>query len=163
MVAHYYAELIGYFSRSLNDRDAAADVVQESYLRVFSMSGAAPVRDLRALLYQIGRNIVVDGARRRQAERHMLDTLAVVTAREVAGCDQLASAREQLGWLQRRLAVMPVRRREAFVLVRIFGYSHREAATHMAVNEAAIEKHVVRAVCDLMSALHDGANGQTRR
>jgi RNA polymerase sigma-70 factor (ECF subfamily) len=45
---------------------------------------------------------------------------------------------------------MPRKRREVFVLVRIYGFSHAEAAVHMNISEAAIEKHVVRAVCDCM-------------
>lgn len=45
---------------------------------------------------------------------------------------------------------MPRKRREVFVLVRIYGFSHAEAAAHMNISEASIEKHVVRAVCDCM-------------
>ena len=148
MAAHYYAELVSYFARSLNDREAAADVVQESYLRVFSMRSASPVRDLRALLFHIGRNIVIDGARRRQAERHMLETLALVCVAEAPAAEREASARQQLARLLALLESMPRKRREAFVLVRIYGFSHKEAAAHMGISEAAIEKHIVRAVCD---------------
>lgn len=63
MVAHYYAELVSFFARSLNSRDAAADVVQESYARVFAMqSQDLAIRDLRALLFRTGKNIVIDDA-----------------------------------------------------------------------------------------------------
>lgn len=159
MAAHYYSELVSYFARSLNDREAAADVVQESYLRVFSMRSASPVRDLRALLFHIGRNIVIDGARRRQAERHMLDTLALVCASEAPAAEREASARQQLQRLLDLLASMPRKRREAFVLVRIYGFSHREAAAHMGVSDAAIEKHIVRAVVDCMGLRDRRADG----
>lgn len=156
MVARFYSallhsELVGFFARSLNDRDAAADVVQESYARVFAMNPASgAVRDLRALLFHTGKNIVVDGARRRQAEARMLQTLALICADEAPSAEREASARQQLERLAQRLRAMPRKRREAFVLVRIHGLTHAEAATHMQGSVAAIEKHIVRAVCDLM-------------
>lgn len=151
MVAHYYAELVSFFARSLNSRDAAADVVQESYTRVFAMqSREIAVRDLRALLFRTGKNIVIDDARRRAAEARMLETLAVVGAEEAPSVERQVQGRQQLVLLSRRLQAMPRKRREVFVLVRIYGFSHAEAAAHMNISEAAIEKHVVRAVCDCM-------------
>jgi len=151
VVAHYYAELVSFFARSLNSRDAAADVVQESYARVFAMqSRDLAIRDLRALLFRTGKNIVIDDARRRTAEARMLQTLAVVAADEAPSPERQVQGRQQLALLSRRLQAMPRKRREVFVLVRIYGFSHAEAAAHMNISEAAIEKHVVRAVCDCM-------------
>jgi RNA polymerase sigma-70 factor (ECF subfamily) len=154
VVAHYYAELVSFFARSLKDREAATDVVQESYARVLALQAReVAVRDLRALLFRTGKNIVIDDARRRQAEVHLLQTLAVVGADEAPSAERQVEGRQQLERLSRRLQAMPRKRREVFVLVRIYGFSHAEAATHMGVSEAAIEKHVVRAVCDCMGLL----------
>lgn len=147
---HHYAELLNHFSRALQDRDAAADVVQESYLRVLGMGTQALVRDMRALLFQTGRNLAIDAARRRQVEAGVLQTLALVQADTAPVTEHVAQARELLERLAARLARLPRRRREAFILVRVYGMTHAEAAAHQAVGVAAIEKHVVRAVCDLM-------------
>ena len=139
VVAHYYAELMSFFSRSLRDREAAADVVQESYARVLALQAReVAVRDLRALLFRTGKNIVIDDARRRQAEAHMLQTLAVVGTDEAPSAERQMAGRQQLELLSRRLHAMPRKRREVFVLVRIYGFSHAEAAAHMDVSEAAI-------------------------
>lgn len=150
MATHYYAELLNYFSRALQNRDAAADVVQESYARVLGMQTHALVQDMRALLYRTGKNIVIDEARRRRVEAGMLETLGLVHRDEAPSADRVASARQQLSRLAARLARLPGRRREAFILVRVYGYSHAQAAEHQGVSVDAIEKHVVRAVCDLM-------------
>jgi RNA polymerase sigma-70 factor (ECF subfamily) len=80
----------------------------------------------------------------------MLETLAVVGADEAPSAERQVQGRQQLVLLSRRLQAMPRKRREVFVLVRIYGFSHAEAAAHMNISEAAIEKHVVRAVCDCM-------------
>lgn len=147
MVTLHYAELVSFFARSLNDRDAAADVVQESYARILAMStSSVAVRDLRALLFRTGKNIVIDDARRRQAETRMQETLTLICADEEPSAERTVSARQQLERLAQRLSVMPRKRREAFILVRIYGLSHAEAAAHMQISEVAIEKHIVRAV-----------------
>lgn len=145
----HYAELLGYFARALRSRDAAADVVQESYARVLGMGAQALLLDMRALLYRIGKNIVIDEARRRRVEEGVLQTLGLLQAQESPPPEHTAAARQQLEWLAARLFVLPRRRREAFILVRVYGMSHAEAAAHQGVTVAAIEKHVVRAVCDL--------------
>jgi RNA polymerase sigma-70 factor (ECF subfamily) len=150
VVAHYYAELVSFFARSLNSRDAAADVVQESYARVFAMqSRELAVRDLRALLFRTGKNIVIDDARRRCRSPHAGDP-GGGGGDEAPSAERQVQGRQQLVLLSRRLQAMPRKRREVFVLVRIYGFSHAEAAAHMNISEAAIEKHVVRAVCDCM-------------
>ncbi|MFN3888083.1 MAG: sigma factor-like helix-turn-helix DNA-binding protein [Aquabacterium sp.] len=151
MLTHHYAELVSFFSRSLNDREAARDVVQESYARVMAMGQHAAVLDLRALLYRIGKNIVVDDARRKRLEMGVLETFTLLQADRAPCAERQASARQQLERLAARLAVMPRKRREAFILVRVFGFRHDEAATHLGSTVAAIEKHVVRAVLDLVA------------
>lgn len=149
MAVLYYRELLNYFTRSVHDRDTAADVVQEAYARVLALqrSGTAVLQP-RALLYHTGRNIVARLAVRRQAEQRMLDTLALVSADSAPSVERVVMAREQLRVLIDRLGVMPRKRRDVFILVRIHGYSYDDAAVHMGVSHAAIEKHVMRAIFD---------------
>jgi RNA polymerase sigma factor (sigma-70 family) len=151
VLASYYAELLNFFSRSLNDRQAAADVVQESYARVLALQAReVAVRDLRALLFRTGKNIVIDDARRRQVDAQLLQTLALVAADDAPSTERVIASRQQLELLVRRLTDMPRKRREVFVLVRVYGFSHAEAAARMDISIASVEKHVVRAVCDCM-------------
>lgn len=151
MAAHYYSELIGFFSKSLGDREAAADVVQEAYTRLLAMqAGGAVAFDPRALLYRAGKNLVVNGARRRDAEQRMLQTLALVSPGSAPSVEQQVDARRQLDRLMARLCAMPRKRREAFILVRIYGYSYAEAAEHMGLTPSAVDRHVVRGVFDCM-------------
>ena len=149
VVAHYYAELVNFFSKSLGDRESAADVVQEAYSRVLAMHArGTPSFDLRALLYRTGKNLVISGARRQAAEDRMLQTLALVADHSTPDVERQVSARQLLDRLMARLAVMPRKRREAFILVRIYGYSYAEAAEYTQSTASAIDRHVVRAVMD---------------
>lgn len=150
----YYRELLNYFTRSVNDRDDAADVVQEAYTRVLALQqSGGVVLQPRALLYHAGRNIVATRATRRAAEKRMLDTLALVACDSAPSAEREAMAREQLAHLLVRLGNMPPKRRDVFVLVRIHGYSYQEAGEHMGLSQAAIEKHVMRGIIDCAAPL----------
>lgn len=151
MVAHYYPELLNFFSRSLGDRDAAADVVQEAFARVLTMhANGTAVFDPRALLFRTGKNLIVSDARRRAAEARMLDTLHLVSNDRAPSAEQLIDARQQLERLLARLSAMPRKRHEAFILVRIYGYSYTEAGEFMGIAPSAVDRHVVRGVLDCM-------------
>ncbi len=149
MPERFYRELLRYFTRHTRDGDAAADVVQEAYLRVYALQHAGgAVAAPRALLYHTGRNIVATAATRRAAEQRMLDTLALISSDSAPTVERQAIARQQLERLLERLAVMPRKRREAFILVRIHGYAYKEAAAHMGLSEAAVERNVMRGIFD---------------
>jgi RNA polymerase sigma-70 factor (ECF subfamily) len=145
----YYRELLRHFTRSFGDRDTAADVVQEAYVRIFALqSKGNAILDPRALLYHVGRNVAATQATRRAAEQRMLDTLGLVAADAAPSVERTVIARQQLDALVRRLSVMPRKRRDAFILVRIHGCSYAEAGAYMGLRVEAIERHVMRGILD---------------
>ncbi len=152
MLERYYQELLGFFGRALRDRDSASDVVHESYARVLAMQlRTSLLAEPRALLYRIGKNLIVDQARRHQVERRVLEALAATACDEAPSTDRVVAARQDVERLLARLAVMPPKRREVFVMVRVYGHSHAEVAERLNLSVAAIEKHVVRGVLDCAS------------
>ncbi|MHC9083450.1 RNA polymerase sigma factor [Luteimonas sp. RIT-PG2_3] len=150
MFERYYQELYHFFLRSLSNRDRAADLVQESYARVLSLEyRGIEIREPRALLYQTGKRLAIENARRHQAEARMIEALEESWPGDVPSLERNAIARQQLDRLLLRLKRMPRKRREVFILVRMYGYTHAEAGAHLGISAVAVEKHVVRAVLDL--------------
>lgn len=72
MAAHaYYKELLNFCARTLKDRDSAADLVQEAYVRLFGVQqSGTQVADQRALLFRTARNLLTDEYRREQVRSH---------------------------------------------------------------------------------------------
>jgi len=149
-LVRYYKELVAFFSNTLRDRDAATDVVHESYAKVLAMDAAVSILEPRALLYRIGKNIVLDASRRNKVESWALESLTALRHDAVPSVEREVAARQELAEFVNRLGVMPRKRRDAFVLVKIYGYSHAEAATHLACSVMAIEKHVARGIMDFL-------------
>lgn len=100
MAVHHYSELLRFFSRSLGDRDAARDIVQEAYARLCRLqSGGVSIGDSRALFYRMDRNLLVSDARRRA-------TLALVACASAPSVEEHVQARQRLDRLVARLATL---------------------------------------------------------
>lgn len=146
MLARYYSELLNYFARALNDRDAAADVVQECYARVIGMRTQAAVLDLRALLYRTAKNIVVDRHRRALLRDH--DDVDELELEAPPSCEPEAAlaSRRRTDALLAAIEALPPRCREAFVLHKFEGLPHAEIARRMGISRNMVEKHVINGV-----------------
>ena len=64
-VAAHQRELLHYTMKMLRNREAAAEIVQEAFLRLWkSEPGKVPVESERAWLYRVCRNMAIDHIRR---------------------------------------------------------------------------------------------------
>lgn len=166
MAAHYYKELLNFCARNLKDRHAAADLVQEAYMRflVAQQSGTA-IADSRALLFRTTRNLLIDQHRRAAVrECESLDALAEqdqplvprhLQPEEICAFNQYARA------LYAAIESLPPRCREAFVLNRFDGLSHQEVADRMGISRNMVAQHVVRGVL-ACKACDDRLRGRAR-
>ncbi|MFN3436532.1 MAG: RNA polymerase sigma factor [Acidovorax sp.] len=151
MLERYHRELLNFLHRQVRDRETAADLTQESFVRVLvALSSGQAVLDMRALLYRTARNLVID-QHRRAAHRQHEDIDAIPEGQQPPAPEHLqpeeALASQQV--IRAYIATiegLPVRCREAFVL-HIFGEcSHAEVAMRMSISVSAVEKHIVRAM-----------------
>lgn len=75
------APLRGYVARALGDRTRADDIVQETYLRLLrSPPRTDDVQELRAIVYRIASNLIVDHWRQSRREQPMPEDRVVDVA-----------------------------------------------------------------------------------
>ena len=71
MLERYYRELLNFCARTVKNREAAKDVVQESYARVLAVQESGqPIAEPRALLHQTARRLMIDQHRRQAIREH---------------------------------------------------------------------------------------------
>ena len=149
VLERYHRELLNFLTRQVNDRDTAADLAQESYARVLTAQHAGQtVLDVRALLYRVARNLVIDQHRRSDIRSHEdLDAIpegshpsapAHLQPEEVLASQQVIRA------YVATIEGLPPRCREAFVLYVFEELGHAEIADRMNISVSMVEKHVVR-------------------
>ena len=66
---NHYRELLRFLSARLGDRQAAADVAHDAYLRVLERSSQARIEHPRAFLYRTALNLAVDEHRRSRVRK----------------------------------------------------------------------------------------------
>jgi RNA polymerase sigma factor (sigma-70 family) len=158
VLERFHQELLNFLSRQVNDRETAADLAQEAYLRVLgAQASGQAILDMRALLYRTARNLVIDQYRRDEHRRHEdLDTLdeadlpmapAHQQPEAILSCEQLART------LVRAIESLPPRCMQAFVLSRFDGLSHQEVAEHMGISKNMVAQHVARGLLTCQACL----------
>lgn len=151
MLEHYYRELQNFLTRRVNDRDTAADLLQESYLRVLSQQNSGTmVLDMRALLYRTARNLLIDEYRRTDVRHHeSLDTLpedAHPAAPQHLQPEEWLASGQVIEAYVAVIESLPPRCQKAFILSVFDGLSHIEIAQQMGISVSMVEKHIVRAM-----------------
>jgi RNA polymerase sigma factor (sigma-70 family) len=151
----YYRELLNFLARKVRDRETAADLAQESFVRVYAAEQAGTViHNPRALLYKTARNLVVDNFRREDAwgrqSKPGLEAPAV-DPDEHAGPDTLEpemvqASRQRFEAIVSIVEALPPRCREAFVLVKFDGLVHADVAQRMGITVKTVEMHIQNAL-----------------
>jgi RNA polymerase sigma-70 factor (ECF subfamily) len=144
-----HGPLVGYTIRFLapDDADAAADVVQDAFVRVWEgRHRLDPERSLKALMYQTVRNLALNRSRNARTRASLLVERYEAPVRAApAPDDALEEARMRarvLEWID----ALPDRQREALRLSRFEGLDHREVAEVMGCSPRTVNNHLVRAL-----------------
>ncbi|RYF50653.1 MAG: sigma-70 family RNA polymerase sigma factor [Comamonadaceae bacterium] len=116
----------------------------------------APIESPRALLFHTARNLCIDASRRRQTEKAWLDycTAEMIDA-AAPSAEHVAEQRQLVMRISQLLAQLPERRRDVFILFKVYAYTREEIALRLGISESAVAKHVVRATLDCATALAD--------
>ena len=152
ILERYWAAVVRFASSFLRSPDAAEDVAQETFVRLWERRDAWQQEgSLRALLFQITRNLSLDEIRRRSA-RERADREAVPPTLRHTAAEHVEQ--EELGEIiARAVRALPPRRREVFVLVRHHGLSYREAAQVLDLAPQTVANHLSMAMADLRDSL----------
>ena len=128
-----------YLRRLLGDDDAAEDVAQETFLRVYRrLSSFAFQAKFSTWVFQIAHNAGLDELRARQRR----DRLAATVAPQPTASPGPGEARAEI---DAALASLPVGQRDALVLVEVLGLRYREVAGVLGVPEGTVKSRVFSA------------------
>jgi RNA polymerase sigma factor (sigma-70 family) len=142
LVERWHEPLWKYVRRLTESEEAAADTVQDVWLRVLrAMPRLRDPARLRAWLFGIARHAVLDRLRRRYAEPEPLSVDDV----EVAAPDPRDDLVEELDVLHDELARMPFTEREVLVLFYLHELTLGQLAEVLAVPVGTVKSRLFRA------------------
>ena len=109
LVERWHRSLWGYVRSLAPDDDAAAEAVQDVWLRVLrAISGLRDPARLRPWLFGIARRVMMDRLRKEYAEPERVE----IDLADIAGVNDVDDRAEDLGQMRDALATMPLTERE---------------------------------------------------
>lgn len=138
--------LCGWLRQRLGCVDNAADLAQDTFIRVITQRKATELREPRAYLSTIARSLMIDMFRRRYLEQAYLETLALSPEPLDISPETRALIIEILMEIDRMLDGLGGRTREIFLLAQLDGLSYVEIGRRLNISVNTVKKHAVRAL-----------------
>ena len=131
------APLLKYLTSRFHDREDAAEIAQEAWLRMYRLDHPEHLSNPRAFLFQMASNLGIDRARRTNlAQRFNVQERAATEQDTHPSAELSAAAQESLALIRNALKELPDNCREAFILHRGGDMSYPEIARDSACRRA---------------------------
>lgn len=151
---------------SIGDRDEALDLVQDAMISLARRYSRRPPEEWRPLFYRILSNRVRDWHRRRRVRDSVLryfggqigeepDPVALAADPGGRGPEDEVARGQAMDALERALAELPARQREAFMLRNFEGLDVAETALVMRCSDGSVKTHFSRATHRLRELLDE--------
>lgn len=150
----YYPRLRLFASHFLNDFDEAADVVQETFIKMWERREQLTYVSLSALLFTMVRNGCLNRLKHELvANDYQVDYLAHLAGDEqlyyttfLNEADHSLLVEDLRKQVERVLATLPPRSSEIFKMSRYEGMKNREIAEQLHISVKVVERHISRAL-----------------
>lgn len=143
----YGRALQNYLRRKVRSPEAAEDLMQETFARVYA-ADTAKLSSARSFLFRTAHNLAAN--HRRDVIHARTDAVADIDS--LGAQDKHASPEETLHWreelavLDRVIDSLPQQCRQVFILQKLELRSHQEIAEELGIAVSTVEKHIARAV-----------------
>lgn len=137
--------LKGWLRVRLGNAADAADLAQDTFIRVMTARNDAPIREPRGYLSAIARSLLIDKSRRRAIEQAYLFALAQRPEPVEVSPEVRLSIIEMLVQVDTLLDELGPRTREIFLAVQLEGLSYATVAEQFGVSVTTVKNHLIRA------------------
>lgn len=156
----YSGELLSFLTAKLGCREQAADVVQETYMRVLSLENPYAILQPRAFLYKTALNLTIDAFRRQRlrAERTVEFETVEYMPSQLPDQEAVVESKQRVEVLRRAIDELPPKCRHVFLLHKFQSLPHAVIAERLGISKNMVEKHVMKAMAHCRKRL-DGVAG----
>lgn len=152
-VAELYREhhgwLHGWLRKRLGCTHQAADLAQDTFVKVLLAPSLDDIREPRAWLTTVAHGIMVNHLRRKKLELAYLDAIASHPQPLAPSPEERAVIIEALCEIDALLDGLPAKVRQAFLLSQVEGLTYTEIAARLDVSLSMVKKYMLRATLHL--------------
>ncbi|WP_407072471.1 sigma-70 family RNA polymerase sigma factor [Pseudomonas kuykendallii] len=156
----HHGWLCGWLSYRLGNACEAADLAQDTFIRVLIAAGKRQtvfcqdeLREPRAYLTTVAKRVLLNHYRRQSLERAWLQALALLPEADVPSPEQQWLLIEALHEIDAMLDGLPGAVRQAFLLAQLEGVGYAEIGQRLGVCERSVKRYVAQGLAHCMLAL----------
>lgn len=139
------------------DPQLAADLTQESFLRLTERYGKEPIDNIPGWLHRTAHNLLIDHFRRQR--RHRTEGVPHEILNEIEepgpGLEEQTITERSLQHLRDAVAELPERTQQIFRLNRLEGLTYAEVARRLGISDSSVQKHLAKALAHVMRRLQE--------
>lgn len=143
---HHHGWLHSWLRQRLNSYADAADLAQDTFVRVLLARTAQTVRQPRHYLSTIARGLVIDLYRRRALEQAYKEALALIPEHLQPSPEDQALLFEELLEIDRLLDGMGAKVKRTFLLAQLDGLTYAQIAERLGISVRTVNNHMTKAV-----------------
>jgi RNA polymerase sigma-70 factor (ECF subfamily) len=145
--------LTGWLRRRLGCPDNAADLAQDTFIRLLTASEPLAIIEPRAFLTTLAKRVLFNHYRRQDLERAYLETLAQMPEMVAPSEEDKAIILQTLLELDQLLDGLPRPVKRAFLLAQIDGLTYPQIAAELDISVATVKRHLNKAAMRCYFAL----------
>lgn len=145
--------LTGWLRRKLGCPDNAADLAQDTFIRVFSAREAPTLIEPRAFLTTVAKRVLFNFYRRQDLERAYLEALAQMPEHVAPSEEDRAIILQTLLELDQLLDGLPKQVKRAFLLAQLDGLTYAQIGAQLGISIATVKRHLTKAAMRCYFAL----------
>lgn len=148
----HHSWLTSWLRRRLNNSADAAELAQDTFIRVLLARSASSVREPKHYLATIARGLVIDLYRRRSLEQAYLAALSELPEDTYPSPEEQAVMLEALLEIDRMLAGLGHKVRQTFILSQCEGLTYPQIAERLGISLRTVNSYMAKAMehCCLM-------------
>lgn len=152
LYSDHHGWLQGWLRKRLGNTFDAADLAQDTFVRVIKARTALDIREPRPYLSMIAKGLLIDLFRRRSLEQSYLEVLAAMPQEQHPSLEEQAIMLQALMEIDRLLLGLGPRVRQAFILSQFDGLTYPQIAERLGVSVRTVNSHMAKAMehCCLM-------------
>lgn len=149
----HHSWLNGWLRRKLGCPDSAADLAQDTFIKVLTAREPPLIIEPRAFLTTLAKRVLFNHYRRQDLERAYLETLAQMPEIVTPSEEHKAIILQTLMELDELLDGLPRAVKRAFLLAQVDGLTYPQIAAELGISVATVKRHLHKAALRCYFAL----------
>lgn len=145
LYSEHHGWLQGYLRKRLGCNFRAADLVQDTYVRILAKTDISSIQEPRAFLTTVAQRVLSNFYRREALEKAYAEVLSDQFEEETPTVEEQAIVLEALLMIDDLLDGLAIPIRQAFLLSQLDGLSHAKIAKELDINIKTVKRYIVKA------------------